>query len=357
LTSRSEVSAAGSSRPRAFITGLAGTSLSEAEACFLAEARPCGIIIFSRNFQNDDQLRELIDASLAAIGIRNLLVLVDQEGGRVQRLRGGGWPNLPPAARFGDLYRSDRNAALDATRTAMHGLGLRLRAVGINTNCAPCLDVPVAGADDVVGDRAYGDEPDMVAALGRGAAQGLLAAGVVPVIKHVPGHGRALVDSHKALPEVKASRADLAARDFIPFRALSGMPAAMTAHVTFEAIDSNLPASVSPVVIGDVIRDEIGFGGLLMSDDISMGALSGRVGDRVRAVLAAGSDVALHCNGDLAEMREVAAQSPVLADAALARYERCLEIVAGEGAALAAAAFEGALALVASNDGAGVGDV
>ena len=357
MRSPADGSVARGSRLRAFITGLAGTSLSEAEAGFLAEARPCGIIIFSRNFQDDVQLRALIGASLAAIGARDLLVLVDQEGGRVQRLRGGGWPNVPPAARFGDLYRRDRNAALDVTRTAMHGLGLRLRAVGINTNCAPCLDVPVAAADDVIGNRAFDDAPDVVAALGRAAAEGLLAAGVVPVIKHVPGHGRALVDSHKALPEVRASRADLAARDFVPFRALSGMPAAMTAHITFEAIDSKRPASVSPVVIGDVIRDEIGFGGLLMSDDISMGALSGQVGDRVRAVLAAGSDVALHCNGDLAEMQEVAARAPVLAGAALARYERCLEIVAGEGAALPAAAFDGARALVEGDGGAGAGNV
>jgi beta-N-acetylhexosaminidase len=356
LTPSADGSVAGASGPRAFITGLAGTTLGDEEARFLAETRPCGIIIFSRNFHDDAQLRELIDAASAAIGTGHPLVLVDQEGGRVQRLRGGAWPNLPPAARYGALFSRDRNAALDAVRTCMHGLGLRLRAVGINTNCAPCLDVPVAGADDVIGDRAFGGTPDMIAALGGAAAEGLLAAGVVPVIKHIPGHGRALVDSHKALPVVRASRADLAARDFVPFAALAGMPAAMTAHVTFEAIDLERPASISPVVTQDVIRDEIGFGGLLISDDISMGALSGTVGDRAQKVLEAGSDVVLHCNGNLAEMREVAAQSPVLVGTALARYERCVEIVAGEGVAVPARVFEAALALVSGDDEAGAGD-
>ena len=339
--------------PRAFITGLAGTTLDDAEAALLAETQPCGLIIFSRNYLDDSQLGNLIDAASAAVGRGDLLVLVDQEGGRVQRLRGGGWPDLPSAAQFGALYRRDAQAALGAVKACMQGLGRRLRAVGINTNCAPCLDVSFPGADDVIGDRAFSDEPELVSVLGRAAAEGLLAAGVVPVIKHIPGHGRALVDSHQALPVVRVPREELRAWDFAPFAALSGMPAAMTAHVTFEAFDSSWPASISPVVTLDVIRGEIGFDGFLMSDDISMGALAGSVGDRARLVLAAGSDVVLHCNGDIAEIREVAARCPSLSGASLTRYKRCLDIVSQAGKPVPEAAFRSALALVSDEVGIG----
>jgi beta-N-acetylhexosaminidase len=236
---------------------------------------------------------------------------------------------MPAAARFGELHRCDPDGARWAAKVTAQGLGQRLRTVGINTNCAPCLDVPVEGADPVIGDRAYARETDVVADLGRAVAAGYLAAGVVPVIKHIPGHGRAAVDSHKSLPVVSASRADLGARDFAPFRALKDMPAAMSAHVTFEAIDSGSPASTSERVTQDIIRGEIGFDGLLMSDDISMGALAGGIGARAGAVLAAGSDIALHCNGVLAEMIEVAACVPRLAGASQARFEHCVGITEG----------------------------
>ena len=331
---------------RAFITGLAGLTLSAPEAAFLAQMRPCGLIIFSRNFQDDEQLGALISAARDAVGGGDLLVLIDQEGGRVQRLRGAGWPDVPPAARFGDLYRFDQERGVAALRTVMQGLGARLRGVGINCDCLPCVDVPVPGADDIIGDRAFSSDAQMVAVLGRAACDGLMAAGVLPVIKHIPGHGRALVDSHKALPVVRAGAAALRRQDFRPFTALADMPAAMSAHVTFEAFDSQLPASISPVVMRDIVRGEIGFDGLVMSDDISMGALAGGLGARARAVLTAGSDVVLHCNGKLEEMVEVAGNVDVLAGAALARYARCLDVVRRPAEPVDEAQFEAALALV-----------
>ncbi len=308
--------------------------------------RPCGVIIFTRNFQNDAQLRALIGEARAAAGGAELLVLVDQEGGRVQRLRGGAWPDVPAAARFGDLYGRDRAGALEAARVVMQGLGARLRGVGINCDCLPCLDVPIPGADNVIGDRAFAKEPEAVAALGRAAAEGLMAAGVLPVVKHIPGHGRAGVDSHRSLPVVRAGRGDLRAQDFRPFKALSDMPAAMSAHVTFEAFDSERPASVSPVVMGDVVRGEIGFGGLVMSDDISMGALTGSLGARARAVVAAGSDVVLHCNGNLKEAREAARACGMLSGPSLTRYERCLMVATRPVQPVEVAGFEAALARV-----------
>ena len=338
---------------RAFITGLAGLTLSEPEANFLAETRPCGLIIFSRNFQDDDQLRALISAARDAVGGGALLVLVDQEGGRVQRLRGGDWPDVPPAARFGDLYRRDPARSVAALRSVMHGLGVRLRGVGINCDCLPCLDVPVAGADNIIGDRAFSNDPEVVAVLGRAAAEGLMDAGVLPVIKHIPGHGRALVDSHKSLPVVRAGAEALRQQDFRPFAALSDMPAAMSAHVTFEAFDSEQPASISPIVMQAVVRGEIGFDGLVMSDDISMGALAGSLDARARAVLAAGSDVVLHCNGNLDDMREVARNTEVLAGAAMARYERCLNLVKRPAETMDEAEFDAALALAHSASEAG----
>lgn len=311
---------------RAFIVGLSGETMTRAEAAFLQRCRPCGIILFSRNFANNRQISDLISSARAAAGDSDLLVLVDQEGGRVQRLRGAEWPDFPPAAAFGALYRADPEDGLRVAQISSMWLSVLLREIGINCNCAPCLDVPVAGADAVIGDRAYGERVDIVAALGAAVASGMMAGGVVPVMKHIPGHGRAKVDSHKALPVVDTDRATLTEQDFQPFTANNDLPAAMTAHVTFTAIDDVCPASVSPRMTSEVVRGAIDYQGLLMSDDISMQALAGSIAQRAQMVLDAGSDVILHCNGDMAEMEAVAAVAPVLSGVAGDRFRRCLEI-------------------------------
>jgi beta-N-acetylhexosaminidase len=311
----------------AFITGLSCTSLTSDERTFLADTRPAGIIVFARNVADPGQLRRLTGDALAAIGSADTLVLVDQEGGRVQRLRPPHWRVLPPASRYKDAGDPTRAAWLVARLLAEE-----LRTVGINTNCAPVLDVPIAGAHDVIGNRAFATDPGLVAQLGRAFAEGLRTGGIVPVIKHVPGHGRATADSHFELPHVHARRADLAVTDFAPFRDLRSEPAAMTAHVVFSDIDPDNPASTSRVVHDQVIRGDMGFEGLLMSDDLSMKALGGLMRERAEAVIAAGSDLALHCNGELAEMDEVAAGVPTLTGAPLARFERALGNVRAGGA-------------------------
>lgn len=311
---------------RAFIVGLGGQALSRDEAAFLEKMRPCGVIIFTRNYACDGQLQDLIADARDASGGDDLLVLVDQEGGRVQRLRGATWPDLPPASAFGALYQQDPREGIEAAEVCSRWLAERLRGVGINTNCVPCLDIPVEGADGVIGDRAFSDRPDVVVALGGAVAFGMMAGGVLPVMKHVPGHGRAVVDSHRALPVVDTELATLISRDFSPFAANSGLPAAMTAHVTFSAIDDEQPASISERVTRGVIREQLGFHGLLMSDDVSMQALSGSIAQRAQRVIDAGSDVVLHCNGVMSEMREVAQVAPVLSGEALVRYRRCIGI-------------------------------
>jgi beta-N-acetylhexosaminidase len=330
----------------ACILGCAGPELSGEERAFFREAQPWGFILFKRNVENPGQLRALTGALRACVGRPDAPVLIDQEGGRVQRLGPPHWPVYPPGGAYGALA--------PPLRREMARLGARLIAhdlagVGINVDCLPVLDVPTPGAHDVIGDRAYDASPDGVASLGRAAAEGLIAGGVAPVIKHIPGHGRAGADSHKALPVVEASLAELEARDFAPFRALRDMPMAMTAHVVYTAIDRTHPATTSSRVIGDVIRGAIGFQGLLMSDDISMKALSGDLAGLSRAVLDAGCDVVLHCNGDGAEMRAVVAgakplagQAEARAKAALARIARGSEpFDAAEARARFDAAFEG----------------
>jgi beta-N-acetylhexosaminidase len=304
----------------AFIAGLAGTQLEAREAALLREARPCGVILFARNIESPEQVRRLTADVRTAIGADDLLVLIDQEGGRVQRLKPPHWRALPPAAAYGRLYQRDSDEALRSARLAARLTAADLLAVGINTDCAPVLDVPVPGSHDVIGDRAYGTSPDQVVALGRAVAEGFMAGGVLPVIKHIPGHGRATKDSHLDLPVVTASRSDLEAYDFAPFRALAGMPAAMTAHVVFTAIDADAPASTSARVTADIIRSAIGFDGLLMSDDLGMRALTGTITERAQAVLAAGSDVALLCSGDLAETESVAGVVPLLRGDGQARF-------------------------------------
>lgn len=305
----------------AFITGLAGLELGAHEAAALRKARPCGVILFARNVQDPAQVRALTEAARDAVG-DDILVLIDQEGGRVCRLRPPHWCELPPAAAYGRLYAGDARGACRSARLAAQLLAAELRASGINTNCTPVLDVPVAGSHDIIGDRAYGASPQQVSALGRAVAEGHMAGGVLPVIKHIPGHGRATKDSHLELPVVTATRAELEQTDFAPFRDCAAMPAAMTAHVVFEAIDADQPASTSARVTAEIIRGAIGFDGLLMSDDLGMKALAGSIAERGSAVIEAGSDVALVCSGDVTDTEAVAAVMPPLRGASLDRFER-----------------------------------
>ncbi|WP_333795017.1 beta-N-acetylhexosaminidase [Hyphomicrobium sp.] len=314
--------------PHAFICGVAGETLSSAEAAFLKSASPAGLILFARNCIGHEQIQRLVgDVREAAGAGDDFLVLIDQEGGRVQRLRPPLGRTLPPARAYADLYAEDAGAAQEAAFLTARLLADDLKALGINTNCAPVLDVPVPEAHDIIGDRAYGRDPQQAATLGRAVAEGLMAGGVLPVIKHIPGHGRATEDSHLGLPVVSAPQDLLEATDFAPFTALSDMPAAMTAHVVFAALDAVEPASTSRRVTQDIIRGDIGFDGLLMSDDLGMKALSGSFGARTRAVLAAGSDLALHCSGTLSEMEEVASEAPRLTGAALRRFRTALAIL------------------------------
>lgn len=323
---------------KALITGLAGTVLTDDECRFLSAVKPCGIILFARNCQSHEQIRSLISAAKEAVGETDLLVLIDQEGGRVQRIRPPLGRALPPAAAYANLYQSDPEGACRAATSVARLMAEDLSALGINCDCAPVLDVPVPGSHDIIGDRAYGATPAQVAALGRAVADGFLAQGMLPVIKHIPGHGRATKDSHLDLPVVTASRAELAETDFEPFRLLSDLPAGMTAHVVFTDIDPDYPASISQKVTQEVIRDQIGFDGFLMSDDLSMKALSGSMRERAGAVIAAGSDVVLHCNGDFAEMQDAAAGAPLLEGKALERFTAAVAVTERRDSFEAAAA-------------------
>ena len=305
---------------RAFICGCLGLSLSDDERAFLREADPLGVILFKRNVDNPAQVLALTCEIRAALGREEAMVLVDQEGGRVQRLTAPNWRRYPAAARFAAV--ADLAARATLIRMAARLMADDLRAVGIDVDCLPVLDVPVEGAHDVIGDRAYAKAPAAVATLGRAAAEGMLDGGVLPVMKHVPGHGRARADSHLALPVVEASRDALAASDFLPFRQNRDLPAAMTAHVVFSALDPDRPATISPEVIGGVVRGTIGFDGLLFSDDLSMKALPGTFREKAEQLFAAGVDVALHCNGVRAEAEAVAAASPIMAGATAERLAR-----------------------------------
>ena len=307
----------------AFITGLAGTELSEEERAFLRDAQPWGFILFKRNVTSAEQVRRLIGDVRATLG-RSAPVLIDQEGGRVQRLGPPHWAAYPPGAAYGALYDRDRDTGLAAARLGARLIAADLTALEIDVDCLPIADVPGAGADPVVGDRAYGTEPAKVAAIAGAIAAGLGEGGVLPVLKHIPGHGRATADSHAKLPVVNTDRATLEATDFAAFRPLATLPLAMTAHVVFTAIDPVAPATISATIVQGVIRDSIGFKGLLMTDDISMGALSGSIAERTRAAIAAGCDVVLHCNGEMAQMRAVAAEAPVLAGEARRRADAAL---------------------------------
>jgi beta-N-acetylhexosaminidase len=259
----------------------------------------------------------------SAVG-RNAPVLIDQEGGRVQRLGPPYWPAYPTGETYGKLFARAAEEGLAFARLGARLIASDLMSLGIDVDCLPLADVPVAAADPVIGNRAYGTDPHQVAAIARAVADGLLAGGVLPVLKHIPGHGRANADSHLALPVVDVPRATLETTDFVPFRALADLPMGMTAHVVYTALDPDRPATTSPHVIAEVIRGELRFTGLLMGDDVSMNALSGTIAERSRASLAAGCDVVLHCNGKMPEMQEVAAEAPVLAGEALRRAEQAL---------------------------------
>ncbi len=315
--------------PRAFICGCSGPVLTADEEDFVRRTQPWGLILFRRNVADRAQMRALTGRFREILGRPEAPVLIDQEGGRVQRMTAPEWPAYPAAARIGaaseDPAEQARLAFLSA-RLIAHDLA----EVGVTVDCLPVLDLPVEGGHSVIGDRAYGRDGETVARLGRAAAEGLMAGGVLPVFKHVPGHGRARADSHLELPVVATSREELERTDFAPFQANADLPAAMTAHVVFTAIDPARPATLSPVVVSEVIRGHIGFDGLLMSDDLSMKALSGSFREKTEALFAAGVDLALHCNGDLVEAGEVAAAAPELAGKAAARAERALARIAGE---------------------------
>lgn len=310
--------------PAALVLGCSGPRLAPEEARFFQACDPLGFILFARNVETPDQLRGLITDLRSSVGRGDAPVLIDQEGGRVARLRPPHWREAPAAARFAALHRHDPHAAREAVWLNAYLIGTELAALGITVDCAPVLDVPQADADPVIGDRAYGGDPATVADLGREVCAGLLAAGVTPVIKHIPGHGRANVDSHHKLPVVDAAEDDLRRIDLRPFRDLArgeyGSAAwAMTAHVVYTAWDEAAPATTSGRVIEAVIRREIGFGGVLISDDLSMQALSGGLGERAAAVMAAGCDLALHCNGQMDEMEAVAARATPLTETAAKR--------------------------------------
>jgi beta-N-acetylhexosaminidase len=308
---------------QAAIYGLEGLTLTDDERSFFRDAEPAGYILFKRNCENREQLLALTDSLREIDGRDDLPILIDQEGGRVARMRPPEWPAFPAAERFSTLYRLAPSSAIEAARSNARALGLMLRSAGINVNALPLLDVRQEGASDIIADRALGSEPMQVAALGRAVLDGMAAVGVVGIIKHIPGHGRALVDSHKELPIVTASAEELES-DLEPFERLSSAPMGMTAHVVYTAWDAERPASMSPIVIGDIIRERIGFDGFLMSDDIGMEALKGDFAARASGVVAAGCDVALHCSGLMDEMVAVASSTPALTAEGDARLSRAM---------------------------------
>lgn len=309
----------------ALITGLAGIKISKDERAYLSDVKPAGVILFRRNVTDPSLIARLIEDVRQAAGC-DILILVDQEGGRVQRLKPPLARDLPPGAAYARLYGQDPERAKSAAFLVARLAAEELRGYGFTMNCAPVLDVPVPGAHDIIGDRAYGSDPAQIIALAREVANGYMAGGVVPVIKHIPGHGRATADSHFDLPVVATTHAVLSKSDFAPFKALSDLPAAMTAHVVFSALDPAYPASTSAKVTRDIIRGEIGFDGLLMSDDLSMRALKGPMQIRAEEVIRAGSDVALHCNGDIREMRAAAEGVPELAGRAKERFAAAIAV-------------------------------
>ena len=311
----------------ALIVGCAGTSLTDGEVAFLQRYNPWGLIVFKRNCESPEQLKRLTTAFRDAVGRRNAPVFIDQEGGRVQRMGppSNVWRKYPPARLYGALYERDMVTGLRAPRNVGRLMAADLIEAGVTCDCVPVLDVPQPGSHEIISDRAYAITPERVALLARAHIAGLIDGGVLPVMKHIPGHGRARVDSHVSLPVVEAPMAELNAVDFLPFAAFADAPMAMTAHVVYTDIDPAEPATLSRKVISKVIRKAIGFDGLLMTDDLSMKALGGSFTDKVRRALAAGCDIVLHCNGNMAEMTEVAEAAGALKGRALTRARRALK--------------------------------
>lgn len=313
------------SESKAIILGASGLSLTPDEIAFYREQRPWAFILFARNISEKSQILDLVASMRECAGNADAPVFIDQEGGRVQRLRPPLAPNYPTGSALGALWRQDRELGVRAAWLLSRLHAFDLLSYGVTADCLPVLDVPVEGAHDVIGDRAYGKDPEIVTAMGRAAMEGLIAGGVLPVIKHIPGHGRAFADSHYNLPVVDASADELRAHDFPPFHALNDAPMAMTAHVVYSALDAENPATTSPRIINEVIRDQMNFDGLLMSDDVSMKALSGTFTEKTKAIFGAGCDVVLHCNGLMDEMREVADVTPVLSGIAKGRAVRAVQ--------------------------------
>ncbi|MFM2278794.1 MAG: hypothetical protein RLZZ444_1025 [Pseudomonadota bacterium] len=307
---------------KAVIFGLSGLVPTREEIAFFRDQRPWGYILFARNLKEAEQISDLVATLKDTSGGDSVPVLIDQEGGRVQRIREPLCPRYPSGADLGAIWKADREKGKRAAWLMSRLHAFDLLKFGINVDCLPVLDVPVEGANDVIGNRAYGKEPVIVSEMGRAAAEGLKAGGVLPVMKHIPGHGRGMADSHLALPVVETPLAELEAHDFPPFKALANELMAMSAHVVYTAIDPDRPATTSAKVISDIIRGQIGFKGLLMSDDVSMNALAGTISERARAIAANGCDVILHCNGIMEEMVAVAGQAPVLAGDSLIRARR-----------------------------------
>jgi beta-N-acetylhexosaminidase len=318
---------------KAMILGCAGKSLSDDEIRFYREERPWGFILFGRNIGEPQQISDLVASMLDSVGRPDAPVFIDQEGGRVQRLRPPIAPNYPAGAAIGALYRQDREAGLRSAWLLARLHAFDLLRLGITADCLPVLDVPVEGASDVIGARAYGNDPATVTALGRASADGLMSGGVLPVMKHMPGHGRAVADTHFELPTVHTPIEELRRHDFAPFKALNDLPMGMTAHVVYSAIDPTAPATTSQKVVREIIRNDIGFDGLLMSDDTSMKALSGDFPSKARAILAAGVDIVLHCNGVMEEMAGIASGTSALAGKALERANRTLTYIRTRDAA------------------------
>ncbi len=307
--------------PRAVIFGCAGPDLSADERSFFRDADPLGFILFARNVDTPDRTRRLVDDLRASVARADAPVLIDQEGGRVARLRPPHWRKAPPARLLGELYARDPERGLDAARLNAQLIAADVASVGADVDCLPVLDLGRPETHAAIGDRAFSDRPEAVAALGRAAAEGLLAQGVMPVVKHMPGHGRGTVDSHLSMPRVTAARAELERTDFLPFRLLSDVPWGMTGHLLFEAVDPDAAMTVSARGVKEIIRGHIGFDGLLLTDDLSMQALGGSLGERAARALAAGCDIALHCNGRMDEMTDIVGRTGAMTEAARRRFE------------------------------------
>lgn len=312
--------------PKAVIYGCSGLTLTAEERAFFEKENPLGFILFARNCDNPVQVQLLVEELKATVPHRTALVLIDQEGGRVARLRPPHWRDYPAARILANLADKNVQHAAQAIYLNSRLIADELDYLGINVDCLPLADVPVEGSHDIIGDRAYGNDPERVATLAREAAQGLMDSGILPVLKHIPGHGRAMVDSHLDLPEVSATIEELRATDFVPFRELADLPLGMTAHVLYTAIDPKNVATLSPTVIS-LIREELGFDGLLMTDDLSMKALKGDFAKLAHDSIAAGCDVVLHCNGNMDEMRTIASAVNELSAEAATRAERAGRIL------------------------------